>query len=82
MQVSAMPKGPGTHRVEYHVRLHGWAFPLFIGVNTSYYPTEESGLDVSQWQVQRVLVVHVLCMRMEVVIAGPRFDDPDPEEEP
>jgi len=75
MQVIVKPKAPGTHRVEYVFTSRGWAFPLFVAVNLSLYPTAESGFDVSRWTVQRVLVIHVLCMRMQVVISGPLFDD-------
>jgi len=79
MQVITRAKAPGTHRVEYRVTWRAWALPLFIAVNTALYPTEDSGLDVSRWTVQRVLVIHVLCMRMETVIVGPLFDDEVPE---
>lgn len=74
------PKQPGTHRVEYDFRWYSWALPLHVGLGTSLFPTAESGTDVSQWIVQRVLIVDVFCFRMKAVIVGPLFDDF--EEEP
>lgn len=80
MRVTFQAKPPGTHRWEYRVRWYSWALPLHIGVGTSFFPTLVSGFDLSTWQVQRVVIVDVLFMRMLVVVQGPLFSDPEPDE--
>jgi hypothetical protein len=69
-------KPRGTHRWEYHTRWFSWALPLLVAIGTSYYPVEGSLVDdLGTWAMQRVLIVDVLCLRMQVVLWGPLFDD-------
>lgn len=80
MKVGLKVKLAGTHRWEYEFRWYSWALPLHIGIGTSFYPVEGSTLELDTWQIQRVLIVDVLCMRMKVVVQGLLFDDPVYEE--
>ena len=78
MKVELQVKAPGTHRVEYHHNWWSWALPLRIGIATSFFPRADSATtDLTTWAVQRVLYVGILCLRMDVVIQGPLFDDPE-----
>lgn len=82
MKVELQTKAVGTHRWEYRFRWYSWALPLHIGIGTSFFPVAGSSFDLDTWQVQRVLIVDVLFMRMMVVLWGPLFDDPEPDEVP
>lgn len=76
MKVTLAVKAPGTHRWDYQFRWFSWALPLHVGIGTSWFPSEKSIADnLDTWQVQRVLIVDILCMRMLVVLYGPLFDD-------
>jgi hypothetical protein len=70
----------GARRVVYDVRWRSWALPLSIALGTSFLPTADSGMDISKWDVQRVLIIRVLCVGATIVVYGPLLADYDGED--
>lgn len=80
MKVTFAARAKGLHRFRYMVRWHLWALPLRLGIGTSFFPHAGSETDdLNTWDIQRVLIVEVLCISCHIVIQGLLFTDEEIE---
>lgn len=80
MKVELAAPPVGVHRAEYSLTWHDWAMPLRIVFAQSFIPGDAATFELDErWLHRRYLVLHVLCVRAEIVIMGPLW--PEEEEE-